>query len=80
MQKLEKQVRISGIVRKITPQKSDMYFNGRPRNSQLGAWASNQSSVINIDEDFTSKINDLDNKYTKSQAKTKKLGWVSNHT
>ena len=66
-QKLEKQVRISGIVRKITPQKSDMYFNGRPRNSQLGAWASNQSSVINIDEDFTSKINDLDNKYTKSQ-------------
>ena len=51
-QKLEKQVRISGISRKIAPQKSDMYFNGRPRNSQLGAWASNQSSAINIDEDF----------------------------
>ena len=66
-QKLEKQVRISGIARKIAPQKSDMYFNGRPRNSQLGAWASNQSSAINIDEDFLSKINDLDKKYTKSQ-------------
>ena len=66
-QKLEKQVRISGTARKITPQKSDTYFNGRPRNSQLGAWASNQSSAINIDEDFSSKINDLDNKYRKSQ-------------
>ena len=44
-----------------------MYFNGRPRNSQLGAWISKQSSIINRDEDFSSKINDLDNKYRKSQ-------------
>ena len=43
---VEKQVRIEGLVTKIDPKESDEYFSVRPRESQLGAWASAQSSEI----------------------------------
>lgn len=43
---LERQVRIEGRIEKVTPEESEAYFNTRPYKSRLGAWASNQSSVI----------------------------------
>jgi pyridoxamine 5'-phosphate oxidase len=43
---LERQVRVEGVVEKVDPLISDDYFAGRPRMSQIGAWASEQSSVI----------------------------------
>jgi pyridoxamine 5'-phosphate oxidase len=43
---LEKQIRVEGIVKKITAAESDEYFNSRPRGSQAGAWVSPQSQVI----------------------------------
>ncbi|MFT5822677.1 MAG: pyridoxamine 5'-phosphate oxidase [Crocinitomix sp.] len=42
----ERQVRLEGRVKKINPLISDDYFAARPRISQIGAWASEQSSVI----------------------------------
>lgn len=43
---LERQVRIWGRADKIPAAASDAYFSSRPQESQLGAWASEQSSVI----------------------------------
>jgi len=43
---LERQVRILGNVSKISREQSESYFRTRPAGSQLGAWASRQSSVL----------------------------------
>jgi pyridoxamine 5'-phosphate oxidase len=43
---LERQVIIEGTVAKITREESAAYFHSRPRASQLGAWVSQQSSII----------------------------------
>jgi len=55
---LERQVKIVGKVEKITKLESFKYFSSRPKNSQLGSWASQQSSRISsrsvLAEQFTS--------------------------
>jgi pyridoxamine 5'-phosphate oxidase len=43
---LERQIRIEGTVEKISAEESDDYFFSRPPGSQVGAWASPQSRVI----------------------------------
>ncbi|MBK8609184.1 MAG: pyridoxamine 5'-phosphate oxidase [Chitinophagaceae bacterium] len=43
---MERQVKISGTVEKVTAAESDAYFNSRPEGSKTGAWASPQSTVI----------------------------------
>ena len=43
---LGRQIRIEGRVAKVSPRESDNYFSSRPRDSQLSAWASQQSRVV----------------------------------
>jgi pyridoxamine 5'-phosphate oxidase len=43
---LERQVRISGVVKQVSAAESDAYFHSRPPASRIGAWASPQSTAI----------------------------------
>ncbi len=60
---LQRQVRIEGFVEKLSSEESDIYFASRPRESQLGAWASNQSAVLNDRNELISRLEELDEKY-----------------
>ncbi len=60
---LERQVRVEGVAVKITAEDSDAYFATRPRGSQLGAWASNQSSVIPGRGDLDQRFRELEANY-----------------
>ncbi|HUH88470.1 MAG TPA: pyridoxamine 5'-phosphate oxidase [Pusillimonas sp.] len=47
---LQRQVRLEGLVEKVTPSESDQYYNSRPLGSRIGAWASPQSRPTTRDE------------------------------
>ncbi len=60
---LERQVRIEGAVEKIADGETEAYFRSRPKESQLGAWASDQSCVIPNREVLEQRLVDLTQKY-----------------
>ena len=53
---VERQVRVEGVVNKVDEPTSDIYFSNRPRESQIGAWASSQSSEIASREELEEKV------------------------
>jgi pyridoxamine 5'-phosphate oxidase len=50
------QVRVEGIARKLQAEESDVYFASRPRGSQIGAWASQQSQTLPDRETFEQRV------------------------
>lgn len=57
---LGEQVRIEGDVEKVTEAESDAYFASRPRESQLGAWASRQSRPLEAHALLVERLRDLE--------------------
>jgi len=62
-QKLRRQVRLEGIVRKLEAKKSDEYFKTRARGSQIGAWASPQSEVIADRRELVERVRKCEMKF-----------------
>lgn len=61
--KLERQVRIEGEIEHTDDSAADSYFASRPRGSQIGAWASNQSSVIDNRDVLENRYRDIEKQY-----------------
>ncbi len=60
---LERQIIIEGTAKKISKAESLKYFSSRPQGSQLGAWVSNQSSVISSRSILLTKLAEMKRKY-----------------
>ncbi|XPV70388.1 MAG: pyridoxamine 5'-phosphate oxidase [Halarcobacter sp.] len=64
---LERQVRIEGIVKKIPKGESLKYFLSRPKGSQIGAWVSHQSQIINSRSILETKFDEMRKKFAKGE-------------
>lgn len=60
---IQRQVRIEGVASKISEERSNTYAQSRPRASQIGAWVSNQSSIIEDRKILEEKQSELNNKF-----------------
>lgn len=60
---LERQVTVEGTVVRLTREESEAYFHARPRANQLGAWVSQQSSIINGRSVLEDSMKALEKKY-----------------
>ena len=64
---LQRQVRIEGIASKLSETESSNYFKSRPKESQLGAWASLQSEILESRTVLENRFLDLQNQYAESE-------------
>lgn len=71
---LGRQVRIEGAVEKTSVSEADAYFASRPRGSQLGAWASEQSQPIENRAFLEARLNALEAQY-KNQPVPRPTHW-----
>ena len=62
-QPLERQVRVEGTVAAVTDAEADEYFASRARGSQIGAWASLQSQVIETPGDLEARVREVEQRF-----------------
>ena len=60
---LERQVRVEGSVDLVSREQSEKYFGGRPRGSQLGAWVSEQSKIVNNRQAIESRLTEIEARF-----------------
>lgn len=64
---LQKQVRVEGTVSKVSREKTQAYFDTRPRNSRLGAWASAQSKPVADREQLEQELEHAEKRFEGSE-------------
>jgi len=64
---LERQIRIEGRVEKVSAEISDAYFNNRPKESKIGAWASAQSTELTNRNELELKVKELTAAYANKE-------------
>jgi pyridoxamine 5'-phosphate oxidase len=60
---LRRQVRIEGVVERVSSEEADAYFATRGRDSQLGAWASDQSRPLDSRKTFESRFDETKRRF-----------------
>lgn len=64
---MERQVEVSGVAERISAAESQQYFNSRPRESQLAAWASAQSRRLDSKETLLKQWQSISKKYPQGE-------------
>ena len=72
---LQRQIRISGSVTQVSDEEADLYFNTRPYESRIGAWASDQSNIMKNRKDLLRKIEDYKKKYSDEKKLPRPKNW-----
>jgi len=62
---LLRQVRVNGVVKKVSNEVADKYYNTRGYESRIGAWASKQSSILSNRDELLNSIEEYKKKYDK---------------
>ena len=60
---LARQVRVEGSVEQVSPEEADAYFATRPRESQIGAWASRQSAHLDSREELEARVREFEERF-----------------
>lgn len=72
---LERQVRIEGVATRVSEEQSTAYFQSRPRSSQIGAWASPQSTLIGDRQLLEERVKKLEEKFSNQSVLPKPHQW-----
>jgi pyridoxamine 5'-phosphate oxidase len=72
---LHRQVLVTGTVEKVSPEDSDDYFATRPRGSQIGAWASDQSQPIASRDQLEQKVQDVEKRFEGTETVPRPEKW-----
>ncbi len=72
---LERQVRVSGIAGRVDAKIAEAYFQSRPRGSQVGAWASPQSSVIKNRQLLEDRVKEIEKRFEGKDVLPKPHQW-----
>ena len=72
---MERQIRINGKATQVPEDVATSYFQSRPKASQIGAWASAQSEVIQGRDGLEAKVKDLEDQYKNEECLPKPPFW-----
>ena len=72
---LERQIRIEGVAETVSSEEADAYFASRPRGSQIGAWASDQSRPGATDEGMMERVARYESQF-EGQDVTRPAHWL----
>lgn len=72
---LERQVRIEGVAARLNDSAAEQYFQSRPRASQIGAWSSPQSSIIENREILEARVKEIEKKFEGKEVLPKPRQW-----
>ena len=69
------QVRVQGAIERVSDAESDAYFASRPRGSQLGAWASEQSCPIGSRAELEARLKEIEERFAAAEQVPRPAHW-----